>query len=503
MRKHQRTADATNSYSILALDDDATMTLTLQTYFRRSGYQVDAENDPNRAIERIREGNYDILLLDFLMTPICGDQVVEQIRAFNQDLYIILLTGHKSMAPPIKTIRDLDIQGYYEKSERFDQLELLVESCIKSIKQVRTIRNYQQGLSDIMELLPKVYPLQRQEEILDAILYAAAQMLEAKSGYIALYKGEEAGKENTGANIKYVIRTLGDPDGWKEVEALLSQGDQLPDRIAALQERGKMVSLIVDDDKTYLGLLGIQVESQPEYYQKQLLGVFVRQAAAILHNASLHNLLNRKNEELVEANRSITNSFMEVISALRLLVDARDIYTRGHSDRVSYFAKRIAHALGGNEGFCQRIGLAGLFHDIGKIGVPDTILFKNGPLTPEEREKMQEHPMIGVRILSTMTKAQDVIPLVRWHHERMDGKGYPDGMKGEEIPLGARIIAAADSLDAMTSNRRYRDSIGMERAIGELKAGRGTQFDPRVVDVLLEILADPQTLEADLAKIDG
>ena len=117
------------AFSILTLDDDPIMTSTVQAYFQRSGYRVDVDNDPNRAIERIRNGNYDILLLDFLMTPICGDQVVAQVRQFNQDIFIILLTGHKSMAPPIKTIRALDIQGYYEKSDRFDQLELLVESC--------------------------------------------------------------------------------------------------------------------------------------------------------------------------------------------------------------------------------------------------------------------------------------------------------------------------------------------------------------------------------------
>ena len=128
-----------NKISILTLDDDPIITSTIQAYFQRSGYQVDIENDPHAAIERVRTGSYDILLLDFLMTPICGDQVVEEIRKFNEDLYIILLTGHKSMAPPVKTIRQLDIQGYYEKDDRFDQLELLVESCVKSIKQMRTM----------------------------------------------------------------------------------------------------------------------------------------------------------------------------------------------------------------------------------------------------------------------------------------------------------------------------------------------------------------------------
>ena len=177
MRKHQKVADVVSSYSILALDDDPTMTLTLQTYFQRSGYHVDTENDPYQAIERVRTGHYDILLLDFLMTPICGDQVVEQIRSFNQDLFIILLTGHKSMAPPIKTIRDLEIQGYYEKSDRFDQLELLVESCIKSIKQMRTIQNYQKGLTKITETMPRIYSLRGREEVADALVQAAIASL--------------------------------------------------------------------------------------------------------------------------------------------------------------------------------------------------------------------------------------------------------------------------------------------------------------------------------------
>ena len=135
-----------NRISILTLDDDPIITSTIQVYFQRSGYQVDVENNPHTAIEKIRTGSYDILLLDFLMSPICGDQVVEEIRKFNRDLYIILLTGHKSMAPPVKTIRQLDIQGYYEKNDRFDQLELLVESCVKSIRQMRTIREYKSDL---------------------------------------------------------------------------------------------------------------------------------------------------------------------------------------------------------------------------------------------------------------------------------------------------------------------------------------------------------------------
>ena len=117
--RHYRQAQKETTFSILTLDDDPIMTSTVQAYFQRSGYRVDVENDPNRAIERIRNDHYDILLLDYLMPPICGDQVVEQVRAFNRDLFIIMLTGHKDLVPPIKTIRALDIQGYYEKSDYY------------------------------------------------------------------------------------------------------------------------------------------------------------------------------------------------------------------------------------------------------------------------------------------------------------------------------------------------------------------------------------------------
>ena len=146
-----------NQFSILTVDDDAIMTSTLKSYFEHSGYIVETENNPSAAIERVRNGKFDILLLDFLMSPICGDKVVEEIRSFNKDIYIILLTGHKSMAPPIKTIREPDIQGYYEKSDRFDQLELLVESCTKSIMQMRTIRGYQDELSPMYQNLKDNY----------------------------------------------------------------------------------------------------------------------------------------------------------------------------------------------------------------------------------------------------------------------------------------------------------------------------------------------------------
>ncbi len=327
MRRSKKTLQ--QQISILTVDDDPIITSTIKDYFQRSGYTVDIENDPVAAIERVRTGSYDIMLLDFLMSPICGDQVVEEVRKFNSDLCVVLLTGHKSMAPPIKTIRELDIQGYYEKDDRFDQLELLVESCVNSVKQMRKIREYQRDLS---------------------------------------------------------------------------------------------------------------------------------------------------------------NAYMQTIETLRSVVETRDAETKGHSERVSSLASAIAEVIGMAPDQVELVRLAGLFHDIGKIGVPDMILLKNGPLTNDEYSSIKKHPAEGEKILSTYTPFKELLNIVRSHHERFDGKGYPDRIAGEEIVLGARVIAVADSFDAMISNRTYRSGLGFEKTMQELDRGRNTQFDERVVDGLLKLI---------------
>lgn len=352
MRKNKLIPDD-NAIKILAVDDDPTMTLTIASYFTASGYIVETENSPERAVERVRNEHFDIMLLDFLMSPICGDKVVSAIREFNDELFIILLTGHKSLAPPIKTIRALNIQGYFEKSEKFDQLELLIESCVKSIKQIRTITEYRDSLA-------------------------------------------------------------------------------------------------------------------------------------------------RVNEQLNEAKNRLERSYSEMTTTLRSIVDARDIYTRGHSDRVAYLARRLSAELGRSEGECSIIHVTGLFHDIGKIKIPDSILLKEGILTEEEFAVMRRHPEYAVDILNNVSGLAQIIPAVRSHHERYDGKGYPQGLRGLAIPIDARIIALTDSYDAMTSYRRYRSNIPPDEALDQIMECAGTQFDPELAECFVKMMRN----RADWEKTD-
>ena len=176
--------------------------------------------------------------------------------------------------------------------------------------------------------------------------------------------------------------------------------------------------------------------------------------------------------------------FFGTVSALSQAIDAKDGFTRGHADRVSRIAGAIARHMGLPERMIEQIELAGLLHDIGKIGVEDRILMKPVRLDPDEQELMRRHPIYGASILEPSVSLRPLVPLVLHHHENFDGSGYPEGLKGDDIPLGSRILIVADAYEAMTSDRIYRKAIGHERAMDQLNRYKGIQFDPAIVRAL-------------------
>ena len=334
--RHSDNVTDSDSYKIIAVDDESGIIDSLSVFLKHSGYKLTGITDPYEAIERIKTEHFDLMLLDFIMTPIHGDKVVEEIRKFNQELYILLLTGHKDLAPPLETIKRLSIQGYCEKSDKFDQLLLLIESALRSVEQMKTIKKI--------------------------------------------------------------------------------------------------------------------------------------------------------NYELKEKNQEIEKAYMECIKTLRYTVEAKDKYTRGHSDRVADFSVLIGKYMGLSDEDLNILRIGGLFHDIGKIGIPDSVLLKDGKLTDEEYSQIKNHPSIGKQILSNASIFKDMIPIVYHHHEKYDGTGYPERLKGEEIPLFARIAAVADTFDAMTTKRSYRNALPLDIVRNEIVRCSGTQFDPNVSKVFLEIL---------------
>ncbi|HEX4955954.1 MAG TPA: HD domain-containing phosphohydrolase [Thermoanaerobaculia bacterium] len=190
-------------------------------------------------------------------------------------------------------------------------------------------------------------------------------------------------------------------------------------------------------------------------------------------------------EELKRAASANRDLFLGSIRAFAAAIDAKDPYTRGHSERVAAVSRAVARHLGFDEEFQQRVWLAALLHDVGKIGVDDRVLKKGGLLSPEEYEQMKMHTVVGAEIMGRIEQLKEIVPAVRWHHESWNGRGYPDGLKGEQIPLIARIVAVADTFDAVTTNRPYQQAYTPEFAVNTITKLAGTRFDAKVVTAFL------------------
>ncbi len=235
-----------------------------------------------------------------------------------------------------------------------------------------------------------------------------------------------------------------------------------------------------------------QLLAVPLQRQEQLLGcLFALDKGAgefdsvdskLLNSIANESAIYLENARLFE---DVHGLMMGLLHSLTSAVDAKDAYTCGHSERVALISRHLAQASGLGDRDVEQIYMAGLLHDVGKIGVPEAVLQKAGRLTPEEFEQIKRHPAIGARILQDVKQIQGIIPGVLHHHERYDGKGYPSGLSGEAIPLMGRIICLADCFDAMTSSRTYRKGLPLEVAMAEIRRCAGTQFDPRLAEVFL------------------
>jgi putative nucleotidyltransferase with HDIG domain len=209
-------------------------------------------------------------------------------------------------------------------------------------------------------------------------------------------------------------------------------------------------------------------------------------------NKNLEGKVRERTQQLDEKNRELRTAYIQTIRALAEAIDAKDAYTRGHSERVAVYASRIAREMSMTTELIERIYFAGLLHDVGKIGIPDAIITKPERLTPEEYLEIQKHPEIGAKILEPVEFLHKIVPCVRHHHEWYDGsdRGYPARLMGDQIPLASRVILVADTIEAMTSDRPYRKAMPLERVVSELHKYSGTQFDPVVVDGFLRLLEE-------------
>ena len=246
--------------------------------------------------------------------------------------------------------------------------------------------------------------------------------------------------------------------------------------------------------KTLMGVLILGDKIPKEEFTRQEIGFFMtlaNDAAMAIANAQLIESLQGRVEEIKDLYNKEHRVFIHTAIALAAAIDARDPYTHGHTERVTGYCLAVADELEGipeaqaYRNFHETLHISALLHDVGKIGLPDSILNKRGKLTKKEFEKVKEHPVIGAAILSPIRELSEVAKEIKYHQERYDGKGYPEGAKGTEIPLVARIIAVCDAFDAITTDRPYRQRKMAEIAIQEIRQHSGTQFDPIVASAFL------------------
>jgi hypothetical protein len=266
-------------------------------------------------------------------------------------------------------------------------------------------------------------------------------------------------------------------------------GDSLELLTGGLREiRSVLVMPMITKDR----VLGILILGEMRGFKRSrfssskmvLTQALAKQAATAIDHARL--LI-----EVIEKSKAIREAHFDSIKALAEALETKDVYTRGHSERTVHYTVVIGKRLGLSEKELEWLQYGAILHDIGKIGIPENILNKPGPLTKEEFEIMKRHPVMGAEIIRHIKYLDPVVPIVLHDHERYDGNGYPHGLSGEAIPLGARIIALVDAYDAMTTDRVYRKAIPKEEAIEQIRLKAGTQFDPTLSSLFIDILSKP------------
>ncbi|RKY31257.1 MAG: hypothetical protein DRP74_05240 [Candidatus Omnitrophota bacterium] len=500
--------------SILVIDDEQIIGNLLKDVLSERGYEVTYADDPKSGMALAKENEYDIYIVDLKMPHIDGIEVMRNIKSSHPDAVIVVQTGFGTLETAQEALR-IGAYDYITKpfdieklaftvakahsfrrltSENRELLQRLEKDKVELEKRVRdTARDlaliYQIGrdISSSLELADVLrYLVERITSILN-LETCVILLVEKETGDLVVKAAQGVSREDiektrlkSGEYISgYVL---------KERKSIIIE-DINKDPLFATRTKEKYyhgsfisVPLIVmakkegEEDRP-IGVINIANKKSGEKFDLfavRLLEEVAIEAAIAIDNARLYT--------------SLEDTYIRTVMSLTSAIDAKDHYTRSHSENVTDYALAIAAELELSNKEIEHIKKACQLHDLGKIGIHDHILTKPGKLNPQEWEEMKSHSMKGVEILEPLHFLGDVIELIREHHERFDGTGYPDGTKGEKIPLGARIIAVGDAFDAMISERPYHKPRSIEDAKKELKNNSGTQFDPKVVEAFLRVL---------------
>ncbi|HOT26668.1 MAG TPA: GAF domain-containing protein [Candidatus Ozemobacteraceae bacterium] len=403
-----------------------------------------------------------------------GDEVVGVLSASNK------ISGEPFTSDDQALLETLATQsGIAIKNGRFYQ------DLNRKILELNTLHDIGRNLSVVLDI----------QRLLEMVVDQTSRVLGGVRSISLILYDEMTGKLHVrvhrGLSPEYAVRPIEIGDGiagkvFAKCEPLMINdlpSDTPQDSSAPSGRSSLCVPLIVKEHA--IGVLSVSEKLSGEIFDDNDLSLLVTLASQIsiaLHNAKLY--------EDLEA------SYLSAVRALANSLDAKDAYTRGHSERVAAFSVEIGRRMGLKPEAIKNLQIGALLHDIGKIGISENIINKPARLTPDEYELIKTHPVRGANIIEPASFLKEKVPLIKHHHERFDGKGYPDGLSGDAIPLLARIVCVADSWDAMTSKRAYRNVVPKEQAVQELLKCAGTQFDPKIVAAFIEVLQDEKTVES-------
>jgi response regulator RpfG family c-di-GMP phosphodiesterase len=464
---------------ILVVDDEPGLREICEEALVENGYRVASVGSGQEALDYLATSDVDMLLSDFRMPNMSGLELLEKVKTLGLDPDFLIMTGFGTIETAVECIK-MGAADYLPKPFNISHLLLKVKKVLKD----RQDRLDRKKLSSLVRMLNLSNALNVQLDLaalVQEFLFHVQKNFGPDSILFHLPNNLSLNRVTVRGALLRTNRPL---FMWLNqiCETVQRRGDsKIVDNSTVSLEatpppsgvENFAYSIMVVPMLQYSQAIGtiavVRSEDKPRYTPSdlQLLTVFSSHIASSLQNAQLYTRMKTLN--------------LEVIRSYARAVEAKDIYTRGHSERVATYAQSLGQALGLSTQELDILYMAGVLHDIGKIGIPDSILNKPDILTPEEYNVMKSHPLVGRDILSQVTSFKEILPIVYHHHERIDGKGYPDGLRGSEIPFLARVICVVDSYEAMTSNRAYRKALPADTVRNILEAGAGTQWQDDLV----------------------
>lgn len=502
-----------DTIKILVVDDEEGILDVTEGYFQRKGYEVYTAGNGAEALKIVNREKIGCIFTDINMPVMDGLELAEKVRQIESTLPVVVMTGYPSLENSIQTLKN-GVVDYLIKPVNLEQMELTLKRILRERElfvenlilkeEVERQERLRRLNNELLRRVEEVNTLNRVMEdfaatdssydIFSKVVDLGVEVLKADKVFFHIYSEQDA-------SLVLVAKSSSD----FHTEAVLQAfGRDIPEVVRAYiintLETDKNPCLMRDSKKA----LGEPVRSfmvVPLKIREKIFGVasaFVFGDDRRFDEKDIYymNFITQKAASAIENIALYENIYENLFSTLYAFVTAlevRDLYTRKHSTRVAKYAYMIAREMGCSEEELDVINFAGSLHDIGKIGIRDDILLKPGRLTEEEYEKIKEHPVIGADIISKLGLWDREMEIIRHHHERYDGKGYPDGLKGEQIPKLARIMAVADCYDAMASDRAYRRKMNPRDVLATLSKNSGTQFDPEAVDAFLRV-ADRELL---------